>query len=333
MRQHLSNAARTLLVATSLCAGLAPAEQNVPGTLLVFPEFDNRAGVTNVLTVTNLSHDQSIKVEFVYIGRRINGDVEIPCSEFNRTETLTPKDQFTFLTKEHNPELEQGYVYAFAKDVLTNEPVAFDHLVGSALKVDTIFVLDYGVNPMVFQAGEGLNELDPTDLDGDGLRDMNGLEYGQAPDRVVVPRFFGQGFFNVSYLHLIGLSGTQFDTTLDFLVYNDNEEVFSTEYTFRCWDRVWLGDISAIFDNLYLQSFTNHDPNEIFGAPQLESGWMEIDGGVASSTTTSIDDPAFLAFMTEGVETLQIADLPFTIGTQDNGDLLSRSIAGDLGRK
>ena len=332
MRHLLETSTRTLLAVTALLSSLASAQQNTPGSLLVFPEFDNRTGVTNVLTVTNLSPDQSIKVEFVYIGRRIEKDVEIPCGEFNRTDTLTPKDTFTFLTKDHNPELEQGFVFAFAKDVLTNEPVAFDHLVGTSLKVDTILAFDYGINPMVFQAGSGLNELEPTDLDADRLRDLDGAEYSPAPDRIVIPRFLGQASSYTSYLHLVGLSGTRFDTTLDFLIYNDNEEVFSTEYTFRCWDRVWLKDISNLFDNAYLRDFTNQDPNEVLGAPAVEAGWMEIDGGVASSLSTSIDDPAFLAFLSEGVETLQVADLPFTIGTQTNGSLLSRALSGDTDR-
>ncbi|MFT7485736.1 MAG: hypothetical protein ACI9F9_001586 [Candidatus Paceibacteria bacterium] len=330
MHQNFKTLALSLIIGSSIGSGLATAQNNPAGSMMVFSEFDNRAGVANVITVTNTSSSESIKVEFVYIGRVINGDVEIPCAEFNRTETLTPNDTFTFLTKAHNPALEQGYVYAFAKDVDTNEPIAFDHLVGSMIKVDSIYVLDYGVNAVVFQASQNLAHGALTDVDGDGLRDMNGEEYSMVADKVVIPRFFGQAFLHVSNLHLIGLTGgTKFDTTLDFQIYNDNEEVFSAEYTFNCWDKVKLIDISALFDNLYLQNYTNHDPDEIFGFAGLESGWMRIDGAVASSTSTSIQDPAFIAVLSEGLRTLQVADLPFTEGFQDNGDLLSRAVGGD----
>ncbi|MFT7667952.1 MAG: hypothetical protein ACI8X5_000638 [Planctomycetota bacterium] len=333
MIHTLTLSARSLtaaITAMTLCASLASAQNNPAGSLMVFSEFDNRAGVTNVITVTNTSSDHGIKVEFVYIGRLLNGGEEITCSEFNRTETLTPNDQFTFLTKEHNPQLEQGYVYAFAKDLVTNQPVAFDYLVGSMIKVDTIYVLDYGVNPTVFQAAESLALLDETDIDGDGYRDLNGEEYSMAADEIIIPRFFGQAYQHVSWLHLISLTGgTQFETTLDFLIYNDNEEVFSSEYTFNCWDKVMLTDISAVFDNLYLQNFTNDDPDEIFGFPDLNTGWIRINGGVASSSAVSFPDPAFIAVLSEGVRTLQVADLPFTRGFQANGDLLPRAVGGD----
>lgn len=330
MLHILKTPARTLLTLATICAGVASAQNNPAGSLLVFSEFDNRAGVANLVTITNTSSIDSIKVEFVYMGRVINGDVEIPCTEFNRTETLTPSDTFTFLTKVHNPALEQGYMYAFAKDMLTNEPVAFDHLVGSMIKVDSIYVLDYGVNAVVFQAADSLALGAETDIDGDGLRDLNGEEYSMAADKIVIPRFFGQAFLHVSNLHLIALTGgTKFDTTLDFQIFNDNEEVFSAEYTFNCWDKVTLLEISGLFDNLYLQNYTNHDPNEILGFVGLESGWMRIDGAVASSTSTSIQDPAFIAVLSEGLRTLQVADLPFTEGFQANGDLLSRAVGGD----
>ena len=39
-----------------------------PGSLLLYPEFDNRDAVLTVLTVTNVSHED-VNVHFVYVGR------------------------------------------------------------------------------------------------------------------------------------------------------------------------------------------------------------------------------------------------------------------------
>jgi hypothetical protein len=326
------------LTAFLLVGSAATAQNNPAGSLLVFPEFDNRAGVANVVTVTNTHNGENgagtIDVEYVYIGKPDPRSGTTLCSEFNRTETLTPNDTLTLLPKYHTPELVQGYIYVFAKDPDSGLPVSFDYLVGSSLKVDTIYLLDYGINAATFQSGSKLSDYALTDIDDDGLRDLNGIEYEGVADEVIIPRFFGQNFFNVSELHLVALSGgVDFTTTLDFLIYNDNEEGFSREYTFQCWDRVKLMDISGIFDNDYLKNFTNHDPNEIIGFPDLESGWMRIDGLTANSSATSIPDPAFLAFLSEGLETVRIADLPFTNGVQFNGDLLASGVEGDTDNK
>ena len=40
-----------------------------PGSLLVFPEFDNRVGIVTVATVTNVSTTDDVRVHYVYYGR------------------------------------------------------------------------------------------------------------------------------------------------------------------------------------------------------------------------------------------------------------------------
>ena len=317
---------KILLSGLTAVAGLGMASQALadgrnPGSLLVYPEFDNRDGVVTLLTVTNTDADgEDVKVEFKYIGRYNWLGFEINCEEFNRTETLTANDTLSLITNFHNPQYEQGYVYVFAKEGV--DGIQHDALIGNVMTVDGLLAFEYSVNPFAY------NHLGASD--GDGLRDLDGVEYEGTPDELYVPRFLGQGGPYKSELILIGLTGgAAFDTTVDFLIYNDNEEVFSSEHSFDCWDNVALTDISGIFDNLFLQMYTNDDPNEVFGAPQLETGWIRIDGSVASSNVRSIPDPAFVAVLTEGLRTLRVADLPFTKGVQTNGDLLPRSIAGD----
>lgn len=314
-----------LLVAAALSTSLgARAQAPEPGSMLVMPEFDNRIGVFNALTITNTSEWSSISVEFVYIDKE-------SCEEFNRTVEMTPNDTLTVLTKFHNPDHIQGFVYMFAKNA-AGEPIAFDHLIGNNLVIDGLAQFQYATNPFVFQAGSGLAEGDLTDLEapGDGVRDMDGNEYEQAPDVIMIPRFFGQDSLFHSELILIGLTGgASFSTTVDLLIYNDNEEEFSAEATFTCWDKVSLLDISGIFSNEFLSYWTNHDQDEILGVNYIETGWMRIDGGVASSSALSIPNPAVLAVLVESLGLVGVADLPFKTGTQDNGDLLPRGILGD----
>ncbi len=321
------------------------AHRRRAGSLLVYPEFDNESGSQTLLTLTHSQPDGGdIAVEFVYI----DGE---GCTEFNRTELLTPNDTLTLLTRVHNPDQDRGYVYAFAKDALTGEPIVSNVLIGHSLIVSAgigggrsagkgrggnsggLGAIEYSVNPLVF---EGLAEGGFTDVDGDGLRDLDGVEYEMGPDELLIPRFFGQGdvdTFGVSAfdssLVLLSLSGgAQFDTTVDFLVYNDNEEVFSAEHTFYCWEKVALLDISAVFGQSFLANGTAHDPGELLGAPEIETGWMRIDGAVANSSSTAIHDPAVYAVLIERIGSLGGADAPFELCTQPGGVLLPRDLSG-----
>jgi hypothetical protein len=310
------------LSANSFAAGLAE-----PGSLLVFPCFDSTRGAKSLITVTNTNTDSSsgnIKIEYVYI----NG---ANCLETNRTRTLTPGDTLTVVPAADNPNFHMGYLYVFAKNNVTGRATSFNHLVGASLTLAADDTKDYTLAPIVFRAvpAEGAD----TDLDSDGLRDLNGLEYEKVPDVLVFPRFLGQGGDVTSRLCLINLSGgSQFDAVVDFLVYNDNEEVFSAQYQFRCWARVNLLDISGIFGNDFLLT-TNHNTNEIFvgttNVPQVETGWFSIDGALANSSAATISDPAILGALIECLAGDGGADLPFGLGEQDNGDLVIHSIFGD----
>ncbi len=335
--------------------GLAPAhaDSKDPGSLLLFHEFDNRTGVLTLFTVTNVNSDDevpggngiavgTIDVEFVYRGRVGHcpptppeagpspSQCLIDCTEFNRTHRLTPNDTLTVLTVVDNPEQVQGYMYAFAKRVNSQVPVKFDWLIGNSLVIDGLGVFDYSVNPVIYRAGEGLSQNDPTDLDEDGIRDLNGDEYEETTDQVLIPRFFGQGRHIESDLVLINLTGgPEFTARVFFLVYNDNEEVFSANYLFKCWVKAPLLSISQVFHNSFLRNQTNNNPNEILGAPMQETGWIRLDGGVATSGAHLILDPAIQALLVERVGPYMAAETPFTLGLQDNGDLLPDGPFGD----
>jgi hypothetical protein len=320
------------LAAAALGASALAGGRN-PGSLLLYPEFDNRAGVVTIFTVTNVNTaDDAVDVltEIVYVGKYNQAGANLNCAEFNREILLTPGDTFTFLTKAHNPNQAQGYAFLFAKaGTGPTAPIVYNWLTGNAMTVDGLTSFEYAVNPVSY-AGIGNGII--TDLDGDGHKDMNGCEYEANPDTLLFPRFMGQGGVINSDLILIGLSGgTQFDTTVDFLIFNDNEEVFSSEHTFRCWERVPLLEISGIFGQEFLKNYTNHDPNEIFGASFLESGWFKLWGAVANSSATTIQFPSVYAVLIEktGVDR-GASDLPFEVGVRTNGELLPRIPQGDL---
>jgi hypothetical protein len=309
-------------------------------SLLIFPEYDNLQGSTTVLTVTNVDPDLvgTLAIEFVYV----NGE---SCLEFNRTEYLTANDTVTLLTKWHNPNPWRGYVYVFAKDADSGEAIVANSLIGQAIVIrpstgvsspgrgesggPAVFgPADYAFNAVGFK-GIGVGGL--TDVDLDGLLDLDGDEYDMAPASILIPRFLGQGGLSQisSSLVLVALTGgVQFDTTVDFMVYNDNEEAFSAEYTFHCWQRAPLTDISMLFTQEFLSLHTNHDSAEILGATGVESGWMRIDGALASSSTTSIADPVFLAMLIEHIGSSGGADLPFELCTQPGGVLLPSDTHG-----
>jgi hypothetical protein len=209
-------------------------------------------------------------------------------------------------------------------------------LIGNELLINGIQTLTYSNNPFVFP-GIG-TEGTPTDHDGDGLRDLNGIEYGCAPDQILVPRFLGQiggpsagrggggpGIVE-SDLILINLTGgAAFTATIDFLVFNNNEEQFSTQFTFQCWIKEPLSLISNVFTNQFL-STTNVSPTENIG---IQTGWFRMDGNVANSTATSFADPAFLAVLVETANGHSASDLPWELGTQTNGSLLPHGVLGD----
>lgn len=306
--------------------------QRRPGSLLLFPEFDNRDGAVTVLTVTNVGVGQpgidNVAVEFVYRARYDRFGNPVNCTEHNLTSLLTPGDTLTALTNFQNPNNDQGFVYAFAKDPQTGEPIVHNQLVGSLLVVNAFQSFEYSVNPFSF---EGIGEAgESTDRDGDSLRDLDGVEYSQVADEILVPRFLAQDKGSHSELILINLSGgSAFQATVEFLVYNDNEEAFSLEHEFRCWEKIPLATLSSTFSQRFLSMFTNQAPNEILGASGLESGWFRMNGGTANSVNRTIEDPAILGVLIEGVRGHSATDLPFERGCQDNGDLYGNSIFGD----
>jgi hypothetical protein len=313
---------KIVLTGLTALAGLglatqATADGRAPGSLLLYPEFDNTPGTLTVLTITNTATNVGdIDVEFVY------RDGE-NCQEFNRVVTMTDNDTLTLVTESHNPGDDLGYVYAFAQGAGQGLAMAHDYLIGNIMTINGWDTFEYSINAVSYLAGATVDNAD------NHVRDLDGNEYEVGPGELLVPRFFGQGNGFNSELILVGLTGSKFDTTVDFLIYNDNEEEFSAEYEFTCWEKVHLMDISSIFEADFLRNWTNQDEDEILGANHIESGWFRFWGASASSTTTTIEDPAVYGVLLERINVLGVADLPFEAGENAKGKLLPRDLTGE----
>ncbi len=306
-----------LLVASAtfgLSSSAAAHSLDAPGSLLLFPYFDNSRGLDTYLTVTNTNSDfnqngqlfaGTVDVEFVYI----DGE---SCLEFNRTRRLTPNDTITVSTQADNPNDPRGYVYVFAKSPTSGAAISWNWLEGDSIVSSFSDALLSNIAPVVYAAvgAQGTN----TDVDGDGVRDLNAVEYAASANELHIPRFIASP---LSSLIVVGLTGLQFTTVVNYLAYNDNEEAFSGQITFDCWDTRRLPNISGIFTDDFLES-TNDNALET-GILGVETGWIRLVGLTAFSSAQQRSNPAFLAVR---VDKIAFASLPYGVGTNTNGDLL-----------
>lgn len=305
---HRLSALASLPIVLVTLARSAAAGGPEPGSLLVFPEYDNRAGEKTYITITNTSSSSSIRVHLNFVNAT-------NCLISNRTITLTPRDTYTALTSSVAGTNTRGYVWAFAQSATNGQAIDFDELIGSALRIDAMENVDYSVPPFVYRALTGAGS--PTDVNGNGKRDLNGVEYELSPSRICVPRFFGQAneplppnAYASDLVLFQPLGGPGVTTTVGFLVYNDNEEAFSAQTEFTCWKRQRLLAINGIFSNVFLQG-TNDNALEVVGQPALESGWFEVRGQVAIGPANQQQtNPPILGLLID-IRPTAGADLPF----------------------
>ncbi len=313
--------------------------RDVCGSLLLFPEVDNRTGRITLLTFTDGccgAPAQPTQVETVFIRKET-------CTETNATFTLTPCDTLSILSTSLVAPNSQGYLYLFAKNGHTTPanpngtPIVFNHLIGESLVLDGTLATEYAVNAVSFR-GLGVDGAENDD-DGDGVRDLNGPgstapEYEEAPREILFPRFLGQDGSPTapfsSEVVLVALTGgSAFQTRVSISGYNDNEQPFGGTWSFFCWDRVPLAQFAAGTTNDNLD--VNGDDDEIVGwpPPRRNAGWLVINGDQATSSQEVITDPAVYALLIERASGWKVATLPFEICSQSNADLLPHALLGD----
>jgi len=322
----------TALLSLPALAGNGAPE---PGSILLFPIFDSSPGTFTAITVTNTNSNfnqngnlfvGTVDAHFIYVNGDPIGGV-FYCSEFDRTRRLTPNDTITVSSFLDNTSSTRGYLFVTALSPTTGQAISWNYLIGSAAQISTGDF--YELDPYVFKAGRGLADGAPTDFSpADGERNLDGSEYERVVDKILVPHFFGEGDGRASWLVLLNLTGAgQFQAVVHFLVYNDNEVVFSSNLSFRCWTKRRLVDISGLFTETFLDTTENNASEQIAGS---ESGWYRLDGGTASSTADSVSNAAILAVQISSWNGETGAELPFTTGVNPSeGELLSQNIFHD----
>lgn len=274
----------------------AAAGGRSPGSLLVYPVYDSNPGSGTLISLTNTKEDPSfnpntnlngvVDVHFVYIDG-------VNWSEFNRFERLTPNDTFTIVASSHNPNSEMGFLYCIALSPVTREPIAFNWLIGDEIVADGSGNWLYGFDAIAYKslAPEG----QPTDVNLDGLLSLDGTEYEAVPDTLAISSFLAVGTTEADLVLISLLGDSDYQTRIDFEIFNDNEVEFSATYSFRCWTTVAIDAIDQVFTHSFLIT-TNVDPRSN-GVPQT-TGWVRIDGDRAVDVVGSsprIEDPPFLA--------------------------------------
>ncbi|MFO0985373.1 MAG: hypothetical protein U1E76_27180 [Planctomycetota bacterium] len=127
-------------------------------------------------------------------------------------------------------------------------------------------------------------------------------------------------------LVLVNLTGGT-TATADFLIYNDNEEVFSAELPFSSLDQGASSTSAA--RSRWPTSPPPTTTRASWWNATVETGWFRVDGGVANSSVVTLDDPAIVGMLLERIGRIGDFELPYEIGKQQNGDLLPRNVFGD----
>jgi len=313
-----------------------PTDPSAPGSLLVFPEWDNSfipnsdSRQQSLLTVTNTS-DLDIDVWLIFFDPSTcepPGDTPVTAPGI---VTLRPYDTYTVNIDDPSVEDHRGYAVACAVDA-AGEAIARNVLIGSVVvSRDSPDELVRGIEAIAFQAVGEPGER--TDVDLDGLQDLDGIEYSAAPDTISFAGFFGQcdsvgeGWGFEDHLIVIQLSETGSSVlTVDIDVRNDQGIAITDQYSFaasQCWNKELLRDVTPEVQEFVLYETAN-DPDAIAGWPTQEAGWLGLSGRSTASGLT--EKPAMLAILIQGSRSARfsgyaISMSPVFSGTRTTGSL------------
>jgi hypothetical protein len=295
----------TILFALALVGFVAPVVSadsagRHPGSLLIYPIFDSGPRAGTVISVANVSTTVSVDAHFIYI------DADNDWREFNRFELLTPRDEFTIRASTHVAGAKRGFLYVVAEIAnggTKRDPDTLNYLIGDEIVVDSSdnFLYAFEAIPFCRKAGAIDN--------GDDVLDFNNEEYFKVSDKMYVSSFLGNTYVKdatdnlTTTLIFVALVGSSdYETRLDLLPYNNNEDEYSAGYRFRCWAAVKARDIDDLFSDTFLKSQPTWDNREI-GLPWT-SGWVEIDGDEAVDVVGNepkINDPPFVGAMVQAL--------------------------------
>jgi hypothetical protein len=309
--RRITIASLALMGAASL-APAALADGREPGSLLIYPTVQSQLGVPavfNVVSVTNTNRQGSgeTDVHFEYVNVKASGNPFLfaDCVIADRVETLTPADTLSVLTSCHNggasiAQPTVGYLVVSAMNPNEIDTYwSFNHLIGSEQVVSAAGGM-YSLNAIPFLSAQA--DGADTDADQDGRRDFDGTEYEGIADELYIDSYVGALGGN---LVLLSLTGGEYLTNVNFVIYNDDEFQLSAQYSFSCWTNTPLADISGFFTDLGLKTTVN-DARELDitcdGVGDLETGWAIVRPTTALSiTSANIANPAVLGALVNDV--------------------------------
>ena len=175
--------------------------------------------------------------------------------------------------------MELGYLLVVAEDPESEDAIKFNYLIGSEVVVDVSqnrlwAIPAIGFRALVTEGSTDNNGRLKTDANSNGSVDFDGTEYDLYPDKLFISSFFEQSATMESELILVSGLGSYYRVDVDFLFYDNEEDVFSRDYQFTCWTSEKLSDISAI--TAALGGSTS----------EMATGWARIDGDFAIHTLT-----------------------------------------------
>jgi hypothetical protein len=317
-----------LLLSLFVFGSLASAQPTVviPGSVLLFPYYNaNPAqGAATLISVTNTNGSRMVgpnnyrKGDVVLHYFYVDGDT---CRITNRRELLTPNDILTVLASVHNPSMTYGYLYVYAEDPESGDAIQFNYLIGDAIMLDVSANELWSYNAIAFKGVmdektspvRDRNDRIKTDVianggNANGSVDFNGVEYDFYPDELYLGSFLEERCTLRGRICLVSGLCADFQLELMFYFYDNEEDPYSRTFKFRCWECVWLQDISNVVIAL------GGSPNE------TPSGWARINGIRAINVVTgqvwrneipqgTNFDPPFIGIMTE-----RIITAGFTVG-------------------
>ncbi|MBI1853083.1 MAG: hypothetical protein HYR85_22325 [Planctomycetes bacterium] len=288
-KQYFLASATLFFGAAMTMPALAQPVHAQPGSIMIYPLFDSSPGRGTLITVTNINESRltcqqngpngfrqgDVRIHYTYI----NGE---DWNEFDTDEDLTPGDTLTVFADQHNPEQEMGFLWVEARDPESGEAIDFDYLIGSAIIVDTGVDFLWSYTPYAFRglpAGDPGPDVDGcgrelTDLDADQCADFDGAEYDYFPDVLYIDNFFGE---SATFSNELTLMSASFDpnssVSVRLGIWNNNETRFSRSFTFQCWTRIALSDVT----NVVLATNLRGADELPFNAGFIQTGWVSID--------------------------------------------------------
>ncbi len=276
----------TACVATLLVFGVssiatAQSSDLGGGSCLVFPYFDSSPGAGTLITITNREdltqycperdvRGGDVSLHFVYINGT-TGD------EYDTYEYLTPGDTTTYVVDRHNPTLGEGWLVVTAWEPQARQwghAVDFDHLVGSAIVVESALDFLWSYQAYAFTATPESDpcEFLPTDADGDGAADFDGVEYARFPSEIFVDAFFEEGPTISNQLTLVSTADRAHTSEIRLWIHNNDDRSYSAST--ELGSSFWTGPLSDLsYAATDLRGDTERDPGPV------EIGWVSLEGG------------------------------------------------------